>query len=125
MNKKNLYGYWQLESLRFMNIDKWEDEEPISGTAVFAEAGFMNLYTNTNQFAFGVFGRFFVEEENVCINVDFCTAPDMKENKLILSIASLTNETLILNMIDDATGLTFESHFKLITRTFSHEQKNL
>ncbi len=118
MKKTGLFGYWQLESLGFMNIDTWENEVPISGTAVFTEAGFMNLYTHTTQFSFGLFGKFFVEDEKIYVSMDFCTTPEMKDKRFTLAITSANDKDLTLSMVDDATGLTYESHFRLITRRF-------
>ena len=115
----SVFGFWKITSIRFLNSDeKWEDETLFGGSTIITKTGNLTTYTKTSDLSFGYSGTFKVKGDDLLITPDVCTIPEMEGNITIRTVKSVSEKSLLLGSIDEATGRTYEFEFELVTRGF-------
>lgn len=117
---ENLYGYWKMTEMRFLDDDgNWISEKVFGGASVFTKSGEINTFTRTSEIAFGYSGRYTVKGNDLLITPEVSSILD-QENKLIIrTIKELTADSLTLAMVDAATGRNYCIDFKIASRSFT------
>lgn len=115
---QNLYGLWQMISMRFQNENgNWESEPVEGGTSMFTSTGQILTFTRA-EIAFGYSGTFVIDGDDLVITPDVCSIPELEKTPIIRRVISVTAESLTLGMTDAATGRIYEIDFRLVARSF-------
>ena len=107
-------------AMRYRDIEgNWENELVFGGTSVFTETGVISTFTRTSELAFGYSGKFSLKGDDLVIVPEVCSIATLEGAPITRTVKKLTPETLLLGMIDDATGRNYEIELKLLTRSFA------
>lgn len=117
---KNIFGFWKMTAIRYQNESgEWESETVFGGASIFTEDGHINTFTRTSELAFGYSGTFAIKGNDLIIQPEVSSLPEIEGKTIVRSLKSLKDDQMTLTMLDDATGRTYEMDFLLKTRHFS------